>query len=116
MLGDGRDVKLIDGRFLLRRLLAPVGRRAAQIGGFGMTFGNFRGGVLNSKAFGELAFVLGNRAEALDALGVDDGQIEPRLGAVVQENGIDHFARARPAVRTTRSKFPARCARTESSA
>ena len=33
-------------------------------------------------------------AKALDALGIDDGQIESGLGAVVEENGIDHFARA----------------------
>ena len=38
--------------------------------------------------------MLGDRREALDALGVDDGEIEAGLRAVVEKNGVDHFARA----------------------
>ena len=44
MLSNSGDMKLIDRRFLLRRLFAPVGRSSTQIGGFGMAVGNFRWG------------------------------------------------------------------------
>ena len=94
MLGDGGDVKLIDGGFLLGRLLAPVGWSVAQMFDLRMTFGHRRWRSVEEKIFGKLSFGFGNRAEALDALGVDDGEIQPRLGAVIEKNGVHYFARA----------------------
>ena len=51
------------------------------------------GGVLNSRALGEAALFFGNGGEALEFFGVDDGEIEAGFGAVIEEDGVDHFAR-----------------------
>ena len=94
MLGNRGDVKLVDRGLLLARLRAPVGRRAAEQRSLRMRLREFPRRAIEEQIFGELALVLGNRREALDALGVHDREIEPRLRAVIQENGVDHFARA----------------------
>ena len=41
----------------------------------------------------QAALLFGNGGEALQLFGVDDGQIEPGLGAVIEEDGVHHFAR-----------------------
>src|SRR5258707_14679992 len=56
---------------------------------------NIRGRMREEKIFGEAALVFGNGGEALEFLGVDDGEIEAGFGAVIKENGIHDFARAR---------------------
>src|SRR5258707_7873630 len=56
---------------------------------------NIRGRMREEKIFGEAALVFGNGGEALEFLGVDDGEIEAGFGAVIKENGIHGFARAR---------------------
>src|SRR5258708_39520285 len=55
---------------------------------------NIRGRMREEKIFGEAALVFGNGGEALEFLGVDDGEIEAGFGAVIKENGIHDFARA----------------------
>src|SRR5262249_40123191 len=40
---------------------------------------------------GELALFFGNAGVALEFFGVYDGEVQPRLDAVVQENGIEHL-------------------------
>src|SRR6185437_9265760 len=94
MLGDGGDVKLVDCGFLLARLAAPIGGGVAQEHGLGMTGGKGARRRIEEQVFGKGAFGFGNRGEALDAFGVDDGEIEAGLRAVIQEHGIDDFARA----------------------
>src|SRR6185437_3891855 len=94
MLGDGGDVKLVDGGFLLARLAAPIGGGVAQEHGLGMTGGKGARRRIEEQVFGKGAFGFGNRGEARDAFGVDDGEIEAGLRAVIQEHGIDDFARA----------------------
>src|SRR5258708_16042504 len=56
---------------------------------------NIRGRMREEKIFGEAALVFGNGGEALEFLGVDDGEIEAGFGAVIEEDGVDDFARAR---------------------
>ena len=77
MFGDCGDVKLIDGGFLLARLLAPVGRGAANYFGLRMRVWDFSGDTIEEQIFGQRALVLGDRREALDALSVDNGEIRP---------------------------------------
>jgi hypothetical protein len=79
--------------FCSRELLAPV-RRARREEAKPRVIAGLQGGVLNSKAFGQLAAPAPESKRSARAFRVDDGQIEPRLGAVIQENRIDHFARA----------------------
>ena len=55
--------------------------------------GNFRGRRVEQEVLGQPALFLGDRGKALQLLRVDDREIEARLGAVVQEDRIDHFAR-----------------------
>src|SRR6266481_3241790 len=55
---------------------------------------NIRGRMREEKIFGEAALVFGNGGEALEFLGVDDGEIEAGFSAVIKENGIHDFARA----------------------
>src|SRR5579862_5236594 len=50
--------------------------------------------MIVEKIFGELAFVLWDRGESLDAFGVDDCEIESRFRAVIKKNRINYFARA----------------------
>src|SRR6202007_3347853 len=75
MLGDGCDVKLMDGGALLLGLPAPVRRNVAKERGAGMIGRNVRGRMREEKIFGEAALVFGDRSEALDFLGVDDGEV-----------------------------------------
>jgi hypothetical protein len=90
MLGDGGDVELVDGGLLLRRLRAPVLRRRAQR----FVFGVHRRRV-EQQALRQAPLFFRNRREALQLLRVDDGQVQPRLGAVVEEDRVHHFARRR---------------------
>jgi hypothetical protein len=90
MLGDGRDVELVDGRALLGRLLAPVLRRGAQILVLGI-----RGRRVKEQALRQPPLFFGNRREPLQFFGVDDGQVQARFGAVIEEDGVHHFARRR---------------------
>ena len=94
MFGDRGDVELIDGGFLLARLLAPVGGGAANYFGLRMRVRDFSWDAIEEQIFGQRALVLGDRREALDALGVDDGEIEAGLRAVVEKDGVDDFAGA----------------------
>src|SRR5216683_5088933 len=95
MLGDGGDVELIDGGALFFRLLAPIGGNIAEERGFRMVDREFRGRMREEKIFGEAALVFGDRGEAFEFFGVDDGEIETGFGAVIEEDGIYDFARAR---------------------
>src|ERR1700719_2745819 len=56
---------------------------------------NIRGRMREEEIFSEAALVFGNRGEALEFLGVDDGEVETGFGAVIEEDGIHDFARAR---------------------
>ncbi len=94
VLGDCGDVKLVDGDFLLARLLAPVFGRFTKQRRVRVILRHMRGAMVEEQIFGEPALIFGDGGEALDAFGVDDGEIETGLGAVVEENGVDHFARA----------------------
>ncbi len=94
MVGDGGDMELIDRGFLLGRLIAPVGWSVAQMFDLRMTFGHRLWRSVEEKIFGKFSFGFWNRAEALDALGVDDGEIQTRFGAVIEENRVHYFARA----------------------
>ena len=58
-------------------------------------FRNALRGRIEQQVFGQPALFLRNRGEALQLLGVDDGEVEPGLGAVIEEDRIDHFARRR---------------------
>src|SRR5437660_8230635 len=95
MLGDGGDMKLIDGGALLFRLLAPIGGNIAKERGGRMVGGKLRGRMRKEKIFGEAALVFGNGREALELFGVHDGEVETGFGAVIEEHGIDDFARTR---------------------
>jgi len=59
----------------------------------GMIGGKFRRRMREEKIFRKPPLVFRNRSEALEFFRVDDGQVQARFGAVVKENGIDHFAR-----------------------
>src|SRR5258708_37126705 len=56
---------------------------------------NIRGRMREEEIFGEAALVFGDRSEAFEFFGVDDGEVETGFGAVIQEDGIYDFARAR---------------------
>ena len=60
-----------------------------------MPVGNFCWRRVEQQILGQFAFVFRNRGEPLDAFGVHDRQIESGLRAVIKENRIHHFARAR---------------------
>ena len=92
MLGDRGDVKLIDGDFLLAALRAPVFGDVFECRGIGMIRRDAGRRRIEEQMLGEAALFLGNRGEALDFFGVDDGQIESAFGAVIEKNGIDHFS------------------------
>ena len=81
------------GGVLLAALLAPVFGRDLERRGRRMTGRNFGGRRVEEQIFGEPPFFFRDGCEALQFLGVHDGQIEPGLGAVIEEDGIDHFAR-----------------------
>ena len=88
MLGDGGDVELIDGRLLLgASARASPPERCAAIRPAST------GGVLNSRFSARRRSSSGMRREALQLLGVHDREVEPGLGAVVQEDRVHHFAR-----------------------
>src|SRR5260370_30071958 len=59
-----------------------------------MVGGDFRWRMGEEKIFREAALVLGDAREALEFFGVDDGEVEASLGAVIEEDGIYDFARA----------------------
>ncbi len=48
---------------------------------------------IEEQGFGEAAFFFGNGGEPLELLSVDDGEVESGFGAVIEEDGIDDFAR-----------------------
>ena len=64
MLGNRRDVELVDGGFLFLALLAPVGGQAAKQRGIRMIGRNVFRRRVEQEIFGELAFVLGNRRQS----------------------------------------------------
>ncbi len=94
MFGDGGDMELIYGGALLFRLLAPISGNIAEKRGFRMVSRDFRGRMREQQIFRKAALVFGNGGEALKLFGVDDGQVEASLGAVIEKDGIDDFARA----------------------
>ena len=79
--------------FCSRDLLAPIRGCAAKNRSLGCP-PEFPRWMIEQQILRELAFVLGDRGEALDAFGIDDGEIEARFRAVVEENGVHHLARA----------------------
>ena len=95
MFRDGLNVILVDGRALLFLLLAPIGGSVFQQLKLGMIGGHIFGRVRKEQVFRKLAFVLRNRSEALQFFGIHNGQVQPRLGAVIKKHGVDHFSRAR---------------------
>ena len=48
---------------------------------------------IEQQILGQAALFFGERGEALQAFGVDDGQVQPGFRRVVEEHGIHHFAR-----------------------
>src|SRR5712675_2749851 len=93
MFSNRRDMKLVYCGPLLFRLLAPVRGNIAEQRGTRMIDGKFRRRMREEKIFRKPPLVLRNRSEALEFFSVDNGQVQARFGAVVKENGIDHFAR-----------------------
>src|SRR5258708_26876139 len=93
MLGNRRDMKLVYGSALLFRLLAPVRGNIAEQRGTRMIGGEFRRRMREEKIFRKPPLVFRNRSKAFEFFRVDNGQVQARFGAVVEENGIDHFAR-----------------------
>src|SRR6266481_389127 len=53
---------------------------------------NIRGRMREEQIFSEAPLVFGNRGEAFEFLGVDDGEVETGFGAVIQEDGIYDLA------------------------
>ena len=90
VFGDGGDMELVDGRPLRRRLLAPILRRCAKV----LILGAGRRPV-EEEAFSKPPLLLGYGSETLQFLRVHDGEIETRLRAVIQKDGVDYFARRR---------------------
>ena len=64
----------------------------AEVGGEG---GHGIGTAVFQQVLGEPALLLGDRRVALEALGVDDRVVEPRLRAVVEEDAVEHLAPGR---------------------
>ena len=60
-----------------------------------MIRGNLGGRRVEQQALRQAPLLHRNGGEALQLFGIDDGQIEPGLGGVIQENRIHHFARRR---------------------
>src|SRR5437879_9222405 len=89
--GDGGDVELVDSHLLLAGLSSPSGRRVAEQRSLRVIGGHANRDVIEQEVFSELALRFGDRGEALEALSVDDGEIQAGLGAVVEENRVDHF-------------------------
>src|SRR5215469_8813728 len=95
MLGDGGNPELIDGSSLFLALLTPVRGSIEQQARVRMIWQHALGRMRKQQIFSEFALVGGNRRKALDLLGVDNRQVQTSFGAVVEENGVQHFARAR---------------------
>ena len=77
-------MELVDGDLLFAGLLAPVfGSRDA------------RGRRVEQQILRQAALFFGERGEAFQAFGVDDGEVEAGFGRVVEEHGVHHFARGR---------------------
>src|SRR5579863_748038 len=93
--GNCSDMELIDGGLLFARLRPPIIRRAMEKRGLGMPGRDFPRHAIEKKILGKQALMLGDRRETLDALGVDDSQIESSLRAVVEKDGIHNLARTR---------------------
>jgi hypothetical protein len=87
MFGDRRDVELVDGGTLLQALLPPVFGRKLQI------LGAVRRRRVEQQALRQPPLILRNRRETFQFLGVDNGQIQPGLGAVIKEDRVHHLAR-----------------------
>ena len=91
MLGDGGDVELVDGGLLLARSAARQSSGAVRSD----SSRHSAGGVLNSRSRPAGAPPRECDAKRSSFSRVDDRQVEPGLGAVVQEDRVDHFARRR---------------------
>ena len=104
MLGDGGDVELVDGGLLFRRSAARQSSGAVRSDSSSAS----AGGVLKSRFSARRRSSSGMRREALQLLRVDDGQIEPGLGAVIEEDRVHHFARRRRQAEARCWKCPAR--------
>jgi hypothetical protein len=76
------DVMLVDRCALVACLLTVIVRR--------MDAGQW---TIPQQVINEFLFVVGNGGVALEFLGVDDGQVEPGLGRVIEKHGIDNLAR-----------------------
>src|SRR5690349_24361721 len=94
MLCDGRNPELVDRGALLLTLLAPIGRSIEQQARIRMIGGHALGRMRKEEVFRKFALVCWDGRKALDLLRVDDRQVQPRFRAVVQENRVDHLARA----------------------
>ena len=79
-----RDVVLVDRRLSVRRSAG-----ASRQSGHPIT-GRRR---VEEQSIPPAAFFFGNGGETLQLFRVDDGEVESGFRAVVQEDGIDHFAR-----------------------
>jgi len=89
MSRDRRDMELVDGGLLLAGLRAPVVRGGSKQ----LRARLIRGRRVEQQVLGEAAFLEADGWEALQLLGVDDGQIQAGLSAVVQKDGVDRLAR-----------------------
>ncbi len=85
-------MKLINRALLITCLQAPIVRRTEQMFSSRMSFGNLFWRMVEQKIFREFPFVLRNRRESFDLLGIHDRQIQPGLCAVIKKNRVHHFA------------------------
>ena len=92
MLGNCRDMKLIDCRALFLVLFAPVRRNSSEQGGLICKPGFRR--VRKQQILGELSLLSRDRSEPLEFLRIHYGQIQPGLRAVIEENRVHYLPRA----------------------
>ncbi len=95
VLRNRRDVKLIDRRFLFLALFSPILGHVTQKLGSRVIRSQILRLVLKQQILRKSPFMLWNRSEPLQLLRIHDRQVQPGFSAVVQEDRINHLARAR---------------------
>ena len=94
VLGDGGYMELINSRFGSRRLLPPILSSRIKQECITMSGRSSLRPRVEQQILGQTAFFLGNTGKTLELFRVDDGEIESGLGAVIEEDGVDYFARS----------------------
>ena len=85
-------MELIDGGALFFGLLAPIVGDVLEEFELSVIGRDIDGGRVEEQVFGEAAFVFGDAGEAFELFGIDDGEVEAGLGAVIKEDGVDDLA------------------------